>query len=57
MFFWLLVIVVMVIIWFALRGLFICVGKYINKILNDTKEILESEDKENNENKEESLNE
>lgn len=44
MVFWMFVILALIILWFALRGLFDCIGRYINNVLNDTKEILESED-------------
>ena len=46
MFFWLLVIIAAVILWFTLRGAFNCTGKYINRVLDDTKEIMLSENKE-----------
>lgn len=49
MVFWLLVMMAIVIVWFALRKVFIHIGRYINKVLTDTKEILESEDKNNEE--------
>lgn len=48
-FFWLLVIIAAIILWFALRKIFTCTGKYINKVLDDTKEIMSFEDKENKE--------
>lgn len=49
MVFWLMILIAIVIVWFALRKVFIYIGRYINKVLTDTKEILESEDKNNEE--------
>lgn len=48
-FFWLLVIAAAIILWFALRRFFTCTGKYINRVLNDTKIILKTEETTDNE--------
>lgn len=50
-FFWFLVVVVMVVLWFTLRGIFIFVGGKAQNLIDDTKRILADEDRREDETK------
>lgn len=43
-FFWILVLMAMVAIWFALRDLFIDIGTYVTYLFKDTRDVLEFDD-------------
>ena len=43
-FFWILVLIAMVAIWFALRDLFVDIGTYITYLFKDTRDVLEYDD-------------
>ena len=51
--FYLIIVLLLVFLWFMLTFLFKPIGRYIHRLLKDTKEILQEEDKESsNEEKE-----
>lgn len=44
LFFWMLVLIGMVAAWFVLRGLFIGIGSFASDLIQDTKDILNSDE-------------
>ena len=49
-FFWFLVLLACVAAWFLLRGFFICVGTAADDLIQDTKNILNSDEEEDEHN-------